>query len=41
MRYKVFFGFVMSVFIGILMFAYVESKKANPIMLDEKGQPLK
>jgi len=31
----------MSLFIGILIYAYVESQRANPIMLDEKGQPLK
>jgi len=28
---------VFILFIGILIFAYVETKKANPQMLDEKG----
>jgi len=32
-----FLVFVSVVFIGILIFAYVETKKANPQMLDEHG----
>lgn len=33
----VLLGFVMLLFCGILIFAYYESKLANPIMLDETG----
>ena len=33
-----FLVFVSALFIGILIFAYVETKKANPQMLDEKGR---
>jgi hypothetical protein len=32
-----FLVFVSLVFIGILVFAYVEAKRANPRMLDENG----
>ncbi len=32
-------GFVMALFIGILVFAYVVTKQTNPIFLDEHGQP--
>ena len=28
---------ISALFIGILIFAYVETKKANPEMLDEQG----
>ena len=31
---------VMALFIGILIFVWVASKKANPIMLDEHGRPI-
>ncbi len=27
-------------FIGILIFCYVVTKRANPILLDERGQPV-
>jgi hypothetical protein len=33
-----FLVFVSMVFIGILVFVYVEAKKANPQMLDEHGR---
>jgi len=33
-------GFVVVVFIGILVMAYVISKRANPIILDEHGKPV-
>ena len=33
-------GLVFMIFIGILVMAYVVSKRANPIMLDETGKPL-
>ena len=36
--FPVFFACVMWLFCGILVFSYVESKRANPIMLDEHGQ---
>jgi hypothetical protein len=32
-----FFAFITLLFCGILAFAYYESKRANPIMLDESG----
>jgi hypothetical protein len=33
-----FLVFVSAVFIGILIYAYVEAKRANPQMLDENGR---
>jgi hypothetical protein len=33
-------GMVMALFIGILIYTYIEAKKANPVMLDETGHPL-
>ncbi len=30
---------VMSFFCGVLVFVYVETKRANPVMLDQQGQP--
>jgi hypothetical protein len=33
-----FLALVMALFIGILCYVYVETRKANPVMLDEKGQ---
>jgi hypothetical protein len=32
-----FLALISAIFIGILIFAYVETKKANPEMLDEQG----
>ena len=32
-----FLAVVSAIFIGILIFAYIETKKANPQMLDEQG----
>lgn len=32
-------GFVFLLFIGILVYVYIEAKKANPIILDENGRP--
>jgi hypothetical protein len=37
--YITFFGAVMALFIGILVYVYHESKLANPVILDEKGRP--
>jgi hypothetical protein len=34
-----FLGFVFALFIGILIFCYVVTKRTNPIMLDEHGKP--
>lgn len=31
---------VMVVFCGILIFVYVATKRANPVMLDQQGRPL-
>lgn len=33
-------GFVFLLFIGILVFAYVVTRQANPVFLDEHGKPL-
>jgi hypothetical protein len=33
-----FLAVVSAIFIGILIYAYVEAKKANPQMLDEQGR---
>ena len=33
-----FLALVSAIFIGILIFAYVETKQANPQMLDEHGR---
>jgi len=33
-----FLVFVSLIFIGILVYAYVEAKRANPRMLDENGR---
>ena len=35
-----FLALVSVIFIGILIFAYVETKKANPQMLDEYGHAI-
>ncbi len=32
-----FLALVSAIFIGILIFTYIETKKANPQMLDEQG----
>ena len=34
-----FLGFVFALFIGILIFAYVVTKRTNPVFLDEHGKP--
>ena len=39
MNFKWFLGAVMVLFIGILSFAYVVTKQANPVLLDEQGRP--
>ena len=30
---------VMMLFIGILIYVWIQAKNANPVMLDEKGRP--
>ncbi len=37
-RYVMFFGLVCVLFIGILLFAYRLTRRANPVMLDEHGK---
>lgn len=37
--YPAFLAGVMLLFIGILVYVYHESKRANPVILDEKGRP--
>ena len=34
-----FLGFVMALFIGILVFAYIVTKHTTIVMLDERGAP--
>ncbi len=36
----VLLGIVFVVFCGILVFVYVATKRANPVMLDQQGKPL-
>ena len=36
----VLLGFVFVLFCGILVFVYVATKRANPVMLDQLGKPL-
>jgi len=36
----VFLGLIMAFFCAILVFVYVATKKANPVMLDQQGRPL-
>jgi hypothetical protein len=31
---------IMSFFCAILIFVYIETKRANPVMLDQQGRPL-
>ncbi len=38
--FTLFLWFVMALFIGILVYVWVESKRANPILLDEHGHPV-
>ncbi len=35
-----FLGFVFVLFIAILVFCYIVTKRANPVMLDEHGKPV-
>ena len=34
-----FLGLVFALFVGILIFVYVVTKRTNPILLDEHGKP--
>ena len=34
-----FLGVMMAIFIGILIFAYIVTKRTHPIFLDEHGHP--
>lgn len=36
---QIFLGFIMLLFIGIMITVYVIAKRANPILLDEQGKP--
>ena len=36
-RFVSFLGLVMLLFIGILIYAYLGTRQANPILLDERG----
>jgi len=35
-----FLVLVMALFIGILIFVWVATKRANPVLLDEHGRPV-
>ncbi|MFZ1916513.1 MAG: hypothetical protein WAU58_02995 [Terriglobales bacterium] len=35
-----FLGVVFMMFIGILIFVYVVTKRTNPVMLDQNGKPV-
>jgi len=35
----IFLMFTSAIFIGILIFAYIVAKRANPVMLDDQGHP--
>jgi hypothetical protein len=35
-----FLGFVFMLFIGILIFCYVVTRRANPVLLDPNGTPV-
>jgi len=35
-----FLGFVFVLFVGILIFCYVVTKRSNPVFLDEHGKPV-
>jgi hypothetical protein len=37
---KFFLSFVFALFVGVLIFVYIETKAANPILLDEKSHPI-
>jgi uncharacterized protein YneF (UPF0154 family) len=40
MKMKIVLALVSVLFIGILIGTYIVTKRANPIMLDERGRPL-
>lgn len=37
---RLFLAFIFVLFIGILVMTYFVSKRANPILLDERGRPV-
>jgi hypothetical protein len=38
--FMVLLGFIFVFFIGILVFTFVATKRANPVMLDQNGNPM-
>jgi hypothetical protein len=40
MRMKIVLGAVSALFLGFLVVLYLVARQANPVMLDEKGQPV-
>jgi len=38
--YKVMFGLMSALFLGILLFVYVAVRKAAPVLLDEQGHSI-
>jgi len=36
---RLFLAFVFALFIGILVYVWVGSSEANPVILDERGRP--
>jgi hypothetical protein len=37
--FPAFLGFVIALFIGLLVYVYFGATRANPVILDEKGRP--
>ncbi|MFN0166046.1 MAG: hypothetical protein ACKV22_06410 [Bryobacteraceae bacterium] len=40
MNPKLFLGGVFALFVGILIFAWWEASRANPVLLDSRGRPV-
>lgn len=40
MRMKIVLGVVSAFFLAFLVVLYLVARQANPVMLDEKGQPI-
>ncbi|MDX2152356.1 MAG: hypothetical protein SFV54_16580 [Bryobacteraceae bacterium] len=37
MFFPLFFGLIMALFLGIMIYTWHEAKAANPVILDERG----
>lgn len=38
---RAFLGFVFLLFLGLLVFVYAGARRANPVMVDVHGKPLR